>query len=147
MVVEGVAAGEDQPTQSLRVAGGNHLGDGATAVVADQDDLLQIKGLKKVGDQTANPGSGQVGIRVQRGRVGAERQLRGDTAGIGFQKLDYRIPEVSTHEVTVKEDNWGAAASFVIAQSAMRKVNGGHVPHLRAMIQTVCTHITYGQYE
>ena len=45
MVVEGVAAGQDQPTQSLGVAGGNHLGDSAAAVVADQDDLLQIKGL------------------------------------------------------------------------------------------------------
>jgi hypothetical protein len=128
MVVESVAAGQDQPTQSLRVAGGNHLSDGAAAVVADQDDLLQIKGVEEVGDQTANPGGGQVGVRAHRGRVGAERQFGTQAAEFAFQEPDHRIPEVGAHEVAVEEDNRDAAASFVIVQSAMWKVNGGHLP-------------------
>jgi len=43
---------------------GHHLGDGAAAVVAHQDDPVQVQGLEEVGDQAANPGGGEVGVVV-----------------------------------------------------------------------------------
>jgi hypothetical protein len=60
--------------------------------------------------------------------VGAEGQLWGEAAEFAFQVLDHGIPEVGAHEVAVEENKRGAAASFVIVQSAMWEVNGGQVP-------------------
>jgi hypothetical protein len=94
MVVEGVAGGQHQPTQPLRMAGGHHLGDRAATVVADQDDLVQVQGLQEVGDQPAKPGGGQVGSGAHRGRVGAEGQLGSDAAELAVEQLDDGIPQV-----------------------------------------------------
>ena len=109
------------------MAGGYHLSDGAPAVIADQDNAMQVEGLEKVCHQTANAGRGQVGVRAHRARMGTEGQLGGKAAEFASQKLDHGIPEVGTHQVAVEENKRDAAASLVIVQSAMSEVNCGHV--------------------
>ena len=120
MVVEGVAAGQDQPAQALGVAGGHDLGDGAAAVVADQDDVTQVQGSEEVGDQAADPGGGEVGVGGHRGWVGAEGKFGADAAELVVEQVDDGTPQVGAHEVAVEEDDRGAAARFVIVQGAGR---------------------------
>jgi len=121
------------------VAGGHDLGNGAAAVVADQDDLAQVQRLEEVGNQAAEANGGQVGVQRHRGRVGAEGKLGGDAAELAGQALDDRIPQAGAHEVAVEEDNRGAAAGLLVVQGAVRHVNGGHGARLQAIIQTDCT--------
>src|SRR4029450_6093806 len=104
----------------------DHLGGAPAAVVADQDDLVKVKSLEEVGDQPAESGGGQVGVGPHRSWMGAEGQLGGDAAELPVQAPDDRIPEVGAHEVAVEEHDRGAAAGLVVAQGAVREVDGGH---------------------
>ncbi len=94
-VVVGVAVGEDEAADPLRVAGDQDLRHRAARVVADDRHVVQVERLEEAGDRRCDPVRGEVGIRLHRDLLGADRPVGGEaTAAVG-ESVDDAVPEAT----------------------------------------------------
>ena len=66
-VLIGVTGSEHEPTQPLGVMCGDELTEGATGVVTDERDALELELLEEVRDDPREPERRQVGAVSERG--------------------------------------------------------------------------------
>jgi len=120
-VLEGVAVGEHEALDALRMVRGEHLGDGATGVVADDRRALEAELVEEVDDHPGEAGRGEVRIGVHRGLVRAHRPVGDDAAVIAAQPLGCPVPEARVDEQAVDEDDRLARALLAVVDRAVAK--------------------------
>ena len=63
--------------------GAHELAQGTAGVVAHERHFAELKRLDQLRDQVRDAERGEIGVRVHRGPVRAERQIGGDAPGAG----------------------------------------------------------------
>ena len=101
--LEGVARRQHDARDAVWMVHGHELAKAAAGVVADEGDLAQVQRLEKVGDQPRDARGRAVGLRLERHRVHAERQLGHDHPEFALQVGDHRAPEIAADQQAVQE--------------------------------------------
>ena len=60
-MLERVAVGQHEPADALWVMGDDELAQRAARVVADERHIVELEPLEQLGDQTREPGRGEIG--------------------------------------------------------------------------------------
>ena len=126
----GVAVGQHEAADPLRMAGDEHLGHGPAAVVADDRHVLEVHRLQEIGDRRGDPVGGEVGVGLHRHRLRADRPVGRQAAAAIGEAVDDAVPEPAVDEVAVDEDDRFALARLAVADAAVGEVDLGAVGRL-----------------
>ena len=119
----GVAVGQHEPADPLRVAGDEHLRHRAAGVVADDRHVLQVQRLEEAVDGRGDSVRSQVRIRLHRDLLGADRPVGGDAAAAIRELVDDAVPETTVDEEAMDEDNRLALAGLAVANPSRRQLD------------------------
>ena len=135
-VLVGVAVGQDEAADPLRVAGDQHLRHRAARVVADDRDVAEVERIEKAGDQVRDPVRAEVGLGPHRDLLGADRPV-GREAAVGRREaVDDAVPEPAVDEEAVDEDHRAPLARLAVPDppggqiDLVALIGIGHGPNL-----------------
>jgi hypothetical protein len=118
--------------------GRDDLRDRAAAVVADQRGLVEPDGVHEVDDELRRSERAEVGVRLERELVAAERPVRDDAAEVLRERRRDLAPEAAVDDDAVHEEQRLAGSVLAVADRSLRQMNLSHAPLLaRLHIQAV----------
>ena len=98
---------------------GDQLADRSAGVIAHERHVLELKMGHEVRDDLREPKWREVGARVQRQLLGAERPVWCDHAEIGRQPRRDLAPQLAVGEEPVHEQDRFARAELAVADRAL----------------------------
>ena len=120
VVVESLAGGDDEPGDASRAA----VGDKALCaapVVEHQRGIAQFKPFENFVHQPGDAEDRQIGARVHRPAVAAERKGGDYAAEVVPEPGDDMAPERTVHGDAVQQDNHGAVTAGVLVVDGPRR--------------------------
>ncbi len=103
----------------------------------DQGDAVEAERVEEIDDEPGDTRGSEVGVRVHRGRVRAQRQVGDDAAEVGRQPLGDALPEAAVDQQAVEEDERLAGAAVAVADRALGE---------RRLFHTACMYHRYSLY-
>ena len=118
-MLEGVARGEHEPSDALRVLGCHKLADGATRVVAHERHVRQVELVHQLGEQPRHRARAELCIRLHRPLVRTQRQFGDDAARVGRKlRHDHRPQHAACEQPVDEQDHRTLAARVLIADAS-----------------------------
>ena len=122
-IVEGVAGREDEPIDAVGMVAGDELTESAAGVVADDGGGGEFEPVEEIHDEAGETGRCEIGVRVHRREMRAEREIW-DEAAIGRSQVGNDVaPEVAVVEQTVEKHDRVAASTLTVPEGTRRQLN------------------------
>jgi hypothetical protein len=106
------------------VPGHDHLAHGATGVVADERDVVEVERVEQIGDDLGLAREPEGGARRDRFGVAAEREVGGHDPVVVGEQGDDVVPQVAVHERTVHQHHRRAGACLPHSDASGGEVDG-----------------------
>src|SRR4029077_5018345 len=106
----------------------------AVGFCAHEGDVLQVEPLEEARDDPREPWGREVGVRVERLRMRAERELGDDAAEAVLQQRSDLAPEPSIDEQAVPEDDGRALARLAVVDVPLWELDHAGLLRLRSCV-------------